>query len=54
MGSLIPGKGTTNSLDNAMLTAENEHSVSFTEQQNKFYFKFTYNSVMNSYLLVNG
>ena len=50
---LILGKGSTDSLDDTMLTVEKEYSINFTEQQKKFCLSLHYNGV-NSYLLANG
>ena len=37
---LILGKGQTDGLNDTTLTAENEYSINFTDQRNKFLFKF--------------
>ena len=37
---LVLGKVPTDGLNDTTLTPENEYSINFTEQQNKFLFKF--------------
>ena len=50
---LILDKLLTQGLDDTTLTAENQYSIIFTEEQKKFCLSLHYNGV-NSYLFVNG
>ena len=48
---LIPNKGPADCPDDTMLTSEKEYYVNFTEQENKFCFRLSYNW-MNDYIFV--
>ena len=50
---LILGKGPTQGLDDATLTAEKMYSINFTEHNKKFCLSLHYNEAY-SYLFVNG
>ena len=50
---IIGSKGSADGLDDNALTAEKEYSISFTEQQKKFYLTLSYNG-LNSFLFVNS